>query len=102
MDTNRGRVLFVMVDSAGKYGDMYRQLFPDLRNATFFVSQPGEPQDCTHSLAVCKVNCKEDPRVDVRQIPALTFNSSARGKTSLICCAVNVSEVQHCLALRLL
>ncbi|CAK0785458.1 hypothetical protein CVIRNUC_008667 [Coccomyxa viridis] len=41
METNRGRVLFVMVDSAGKYGDMYRQLFPDLRNATFFVSQPG-------------------------------------------------------------
>ena len=49
MDTNRGRVLFVMVDSAGKYGDMYRQLFPDLRNATFFVSQPGEPHGCTHA-----------------------------------------------------
>ena len=49
MDINRGRVLFVMVDSAGKYGDMYRQLFPDLRNATFFVSQSGEPCDCLHS-----------------------------------------------------
>ena len=51
MDTNRGRVLFVMVDSAGKYGDMYRQLFPDLRNATFFVSQSGEPHCCPPLIA---------------------------------------------------
>jgi len=42
MDDNRGKVLFVLVDSMGKYGPMYRQQFPDLRNATFFVSQPGE------------------------------------------------------------
>lgn len=42
MDDNRGKVLFVLVDSAGTYGPLYRQLFPDLRNATFFVSQPGE------------------------------------------------------------
>ena len=42
MDDNRGKVLFVLVDSTGKYGPMYRQQFPDLRNATFFVSQPGE------------------------------------------------------------
>ena len=62
MDTNRGRVLFVMVDSAGKYGDMYRQLFPDLRNATFFVSQPGEPHDCSHSLAVCTLQLHSGPK----------------------------------------
>ena len=42
MDDNRGKVLFVLVDSTGKYGPLYRQQFPDLRNATFFVSQPGE------------------------------------------------------------
>ena len=42
MDDNRGKVLFVLVDSVGTYGPLYRQLFPDLRNATFFVSQPGE------------------------------------------------------------
>ena len=42
MDDNRGKVLFVLVDTAGTYGPLYRQLFPDLRNATFFVSQPGE------------------------------------------------------------
>ena len=42
MDDNRGKVLFVLIDSAGTCGPLYRQLFPDLRNATFFVSQPGE------------------------------------------------------------
>ena len=42
MDDNRGKVLFVLVDSTGKYGPLYRQQFPDLRNATFFVSQSGE------------------------------------------------------------
>ena len=42
MDENRGKVMFVLVDSTGKYGHLYRQQFPDLRNATFFVSQPGE------------------------------------------------------------
>lgn len=42
MDENKGRVLFVLVDSSGKYGPLYRQLFPDLRNATFFISQPGK------------------------------------------------------------
>lgn len=41
MDDVRGKVLFVLVDSSGKYGPMYRTLFPGLRNATFFVSQPG-------------------------------------------------------------
>ncbi|EIE19750.1 hypothetical protein COCSUDRAFT_54604 [Coccomyxa subellipsoidea C-169] len=41
MNENRGRVLFVLVDKYGKYGPMYRKLFPDLRNATFFISEPG-------------------------------------------------------------
>ncbi len=42
MNENRGRVLFVLVDKYGKYGPMYRKLFPDLRNATFFISEPGD------------------------------------------------------------
>ena len=50
MDDNRGKVLFVLVDSTGKYGPLYRQQFPDLRNATFFVSQPGEPYCCWHTI----------------------------------------------------
>ena len=33
--------MFVLVDSTGKYGPMYRALFPGLRSGTFFVSQPG-------------------------------------------------------------
>ena len=49
MDENRGKVLFVLMDSTGKYGPLYRQQFPDLRNATFFVSQPGERPCRTHS-----------------------------------------------------
>ena len=39
MDENRGKVLFVLMDSTGKYGPLYRQ--------QFFVSQPGERQCCT-------------------------------------------------------
>ena len=73
MDTNRGRVLFVMVDSAGKYGDMYRQLFPDLRNATFFVSQPGEPHDCTHVLNVCTYDYMRPRELSSRYIFALSY-----------------------------
>ncbi len=42
LDDIRGKVLFVLVDKYGKYGPMYRTLFPGLRNGTFFVSQPGE------------------------------------------------------------
>ena len=41
MMENRGKVIFVLVDKYGKYGPMYRSMFPDLRNGTFFVSQPG-------------------------------------------------------------
>ncbi|KAK9919117.1 hypothetical protein WJX75_009510 [Coccomyxa subellipsoidea] len=41
MNDNRGKVIFVLVDKYGKYGPMYRSMFPDLRNGTFFVSQPG-------------------------------------------------------------
>ena len=42
LDDIRGKVIFVLVDKYGKYGPMYRTLFPGLRNGTFFVSQPGE------------------------------------------------------------
>ncbi|BDA46800.1 hypothetical protein COCOBI_09-2530 [Coccomyxa sp. Obi] len=41
LDDIRGKVIFVLVDKYGKYGPMYRTLFPGLRNGTFFVSQPG-------------------------------------------------------------
>lgn len=41
LDSVRGRFMFVLVDSTGKYGPLYRGLFPGLRNGTFFVSQPG-------------------------------------------------------------
>lgn len=46
LDDIRGKVIFVLVDKYGKYGPMYRTLFPGLRNGTFFVSQPGKK---THS-----------------------------------------------------
>jgi hypothetical protein len=47
----RGKMIFVLVDSSGKYGPMYRKMFPDLRNATFFVSQPGESRRATLPFA---------------------------------------------------
>lgn len=50
MNDNRGKVIFVLVDKYGKYGPMYRSMFPDLRNGTFFVSQPGKDR---HPLQSC-------------------------------------------------
>ena len=41
LDSVRGRFMFVLQDTSGKYGPLYRARFPDLRSATFFVSQPG-------------------------------------------------------------